>query len=137
MNEMLSRPIEWAQPVGTGDRLGGWLWVALLLAAFPCGLFVGAYLFPHVVEVPVTVEKQVTVRDDKAIADATQHIRVLKSTVKSLHAQVALLQARAERTEAVPLTPIALATDAAGLARDARAILGEFGVSTVQVKECR
>jgi len=137
MNEMLSRPIEWGQPVGTSDRLSGWLWVALLCAAFPCGLFVGAYLFPHVVEVPVEIEKRVVVRDDKALADARQHVAVVKQTVKSLQAQIALLEARAVRTEAAAMQPITLAADAPGLARDALAILSEFGVQSVHVKECR
>lgn len=111
--------------------------VAALFAMFAGGVFVGAYLFPHVVEVPVEVEKRVVVRDDKALADARQHVAVVKQTVKSLQAQVALLQERATRVEVVPVQPVRLSADAKGLEQDALALLGEFGVKNVQVKECR
>lgn len=120
----------------TRARMGRVVLLAVILSA-AVGLFLGAALFPRVVEVPVEVEKRVLVRDDKALADARQHVAVAKQTVKSLQAQVALLQARQARAETVPIEPITLAPSAKGLEADARAILGEFGVTTVQVKECR
>lgn len=117
-------------------RTGRVVLMAVILSA-AVGLFLGAALFPRVVEVPIEIEKLVPVRDDKAIADAKQNITVLKQTVRSLQGQVAVLQARQVRADAMPIEPIALAPSAKGLQTDALAILGEFGVTNVQVKECR
>lgn len=117
-------------------RMGRVVLLAVLLSA-AVGIFLGAALFPRIVEVPVEVEKRVMVRDDRALADARQHVAVAKQTVKNLQAQVALLQARQVRAETVPIQPIVLAPSAKGLEADARAILGAFGVTTVQVQECR
>lgn len=118
------------------DRMA-WIGSALLLLALMVGIFLGAALFPRVVEVPVEIEKRVTVRDDKAIADAKKHIAVLKQSVTILQGQVDLLKARQVRADTVPTQPITLSPSAKGLESDALEILSEFGVKAVQVKECR
>lgn len=117
-------------------RLGRVVLMAVILSA-AVGLFLGAALFPRIVEVPVEIKKRVTVRDDKAITDARKHIAVLKESVTILQGQVDILKARQVRAETVPIQPITLAPSAKGLEADARAILSEFGVTNVQVKECR